>query len=229
MEQKSKLWYLENFNIFEGLNTAGKQVLEKITRMQEFDKTQPIYFPYESSNSIFFLKKGRVKLTRTSPEGKEMIMALISPGEIFGESSFLDDGERTDFAIALDDCLICTINKDDFRKFVDENPGLNLHITKLIGLRLKKFSERIEELVFKDAPQRVVSFLLNMAKDNGRQIGSDIYVRPFLKHQDIAELTACSRQTVNAILTELRDKKIIDFDRRKLIIRNKEELENILN
>lgn len=221
----TKFWYLENFNIFKDLNNEGMQELRRITSMQDIPKNQPIYFPHEPSNAIFFLKKGRVKLTRTSNDGKEMILALVNKGEVFGEMAFLDEGERNDFATALDDCLVCAINKNEFKEFVERNPGLNVKITKLIGLKLKKYSERIEELVFKDAEQRVVSFLLRLADENGKQIGDEIFIKPFLKHQDIAELTATSRQTVNSILTDLREKHIINFDRKKLIIQNKEDLQ----
>lgn len=221
----TKFWYLENFNIFKDLNNDSMQELRRITSMQDIPKNQPIYFPHEPSNAIFFLKKGRVKLTRTSNDGKEMILALVNKGEVFGEMAFLDEGERNDFATALDDCLVCAINKNEFKDFVERNPGLNVKITKLIGLKLKKYSERIEELVFKDAEQRVVSFLLRLADENGKQIGDEIFIKPFLKHQDIAELTATSRQTVNSILTDLRENHIINFDRKKLIIQNKEDLQ----
>ena len=228
MADKSKLWYLENFNIFEGLDMDSMETLKKITTMQDIPKSQPIYFAHDPSNSIFFLKKGRVKLTRTSQEGKEMIIALINPGEVFGEMSFIDSEERTDYAIALDECLICAISKLDFKEFVEKNPSLNLKITKLIGFRLRKYSERIEDLVFKDATQRVVSFILSLAEDQGKAVGEEIFVKPFLTHQDIAEITACSRQTVNAILTDLREQGIINFDRKKLIIKNRDELNSLL-
>ena len=100
---KSKLWYLENFNLFESLDESTLQELSKITSMKEISKSDPIYFAEDPSSSIFFLKKGRVKLTRTSPDGKEMIMGLINPGEVFGEMAIVDDGERTDYAITLDE------------------------------------------------------------------------------------------------------------------------------
>ncbi len=225
MADKSKLWYLENFNLLKGLDEANMKKLNEITTMEDFHKNQPIYFAREPSNSIFFLKRGRVKLTRNSPDGKEMILGIVNKGEVFGELAFLDEEERTDFAIAMDDTLICAINKNDFKKFIGKNPELNLKLTRLIGLRLKRYTERIEELVFKDASQRIISFLLRLAKDNGRQLGNENFVKPFLKHQDIAELTACSRQTVNAVLTELREQNIIHFDRKKLVIKNKAELE----
>jgi CRP-like cAMP-binding protein len=227
MAEKSKLWYLENFNLLKGLEKDDMEQLGKITTMQDFSKNQPIYFAKEPSSSIFFLKKGRVKLTRTSKDGKEMILGIINPGEVFGEMSFLDESERTDFAIAMDNALLCAINKLEFSEFVEKSPELNLKLTKLIGLRIKKYTEKIEDLVFKDSTQRINSFLLRLAVENGKIVGNEIFVKPFLKHQDIAELTACSRQTVNAVLTNLREKKIIDFDRRKLIIHNKEVLQKM--
>ena len=224
---KSKLWYLENFNLFESLDESTLQELSKITSMKEIPKSDPIYFAEDPSSSIFFLKKGRVKLTRTSPDGKEMIMGLINPGEVFGEMAIVDDGERTDYAITLDECLICAISKRDFKDFVEKNPELNLKITKLIGFRMRKYSERIEELVFKDAQQRVISFILNLANEQGKRIGDELFLKPFLTHQDIAELTACSRQTVNSILTDLREQGLINFDRKKLIIENESELKKL--
>ncbi len=228
MAEKSKLWYLANFNLFEDLSKAKMESLSSVTFMHNFAKNQPIYFAEEPSNSIFFLKKGRVKLTRMSPDGKEMIVALVNPGEVFGEMAIVEDGNRTDTAYALDETMICAISKDDFHGFVEENPELNPKVTKLIGLKLRQFSEKVEDLVFRDAPTRVVSFLLTLAEGQGKKIGDEIFVKPFLTHQDIAELTACTRQTVNTILTDLRENGIIHFDRKKLIIKNEKKLREML-
>ncbi|MEE9449618.1 MAG: Crp/Fnr family transcriptional regulator [Ignavibacteriaceae bacterium] len=224
MAEMTKFWYLENFNLFKELNQESMKELGRITSMQEIAKNQPIYFPREPSSSLFFLKKGRVKLTRISGDGKEMILALVNMGEVFGEMAYLGEGERNEFATALDDCIVCAINKDEFKSFVEQNPELNLKMTRLIGLKLKRYSERIEGLVFKDAEQRVASFILKLADENGKKIGDEIFVKPFLKHQDIAELTATSRQTVNSILTDLRQKRVINFDRKKLIVMKRDEL-----
>ena len=229
MAEKTKLWFLENFNLFKGLNEENKKELSRITSMRELNKNEPIYFASDPSTSIFFLKTGRVKIVKYSSEGKENILTLINPGEIFGEMAFLDEKERTDFAITIEPALICAINKNDLSEFINKIPSLNIKLTKLIGLKLKSFSERVEDLIFKDANQRVISFLLRMIDKNGKNIGDQIFVKPFLRHQDIAELAACSRQTVNYILTDLRDKNIISFDRKKLIINNISALKHYLN
>ncbi len=224
MAEKSKLWYLENFNLLSGLDEDNMKKLSEITTMQNIGKNQPIYFAKEPSSSIFFLKNGRVKLTRNSTDGKEMILGIINKGEVFGELAYLDKEERTDYAIAMDEVLICAINIEEFKKFVDKNPDMNLRLNKLIGLRLRRYTEKIEDLVFKDSAQRIVAFILRLAEDNGKKLGDEIFIKPFLKHQEIAELTACSRQTVNAVLQELREAGDIEFDRKKLVIKNESGL-----
>ena len=228
MADNSKLWYLENFNLFKNLTEENKKYLSKISTMKEIEKGQPIYFAQEPSRAIFFLKTGRVKIVKYSSDGKENIITLINPGEIFGEMAYLEEQERTDYAFTLEPSLICAINKNDLAEFIDRNPSLNLKLTKLIGLKLKSYSERIEDLIFKDANHRIISFLLKLADNSGKEFGEQIFVKPFLKHQDIGEITACSRQTVNYMLSELRDKKIINFDRRKLVILKPGELKKLL-
>lgn len=229
MAQKSKLWYLENFNLFSGLEEDRMMELNNISSMKETKKEEPIYFANEPSKSIYFLKSGRVKITKYQSDGTEKILAIINPGEIFGELAYLDESERTDYAVTIEPSLICAINKNDLTEFVNKNPTLNLKLTKLFGLKLKRFSERVEDLIFKDADHRVISFILRYAEKNGNKVGEEIFVKPFLKHKSIGELTACSRQTVNYILTNLRTKNIIDFDRNKLIIKNYAELKKVIS
>ncbi|KAB2846008.1 MAG: Crp/Fnr family transcriptional regulator [Melioribacteraceae bacterium] len=229
MAEKTKLWYLENFNLFSGLKNDSMMELNKISSMQELKKEEPIYFANEPSKTIFFLKTGRVKITKYLSDGSEKILAIINPGEIFGEMSFLDEGERTDYAVTLEPSLICAINNEDLSDFVNMNPSLNLKLTKLFGLKLRSFTERVEDLIFRDADHRVISFIIRYAEKNGKKVGDQIFIKPFLKHQDIGELTACSRQTVNYVLTDLREKNIIDFDRSKLIINKIEELKKMVS
>lgn len=229
MAERTKLWYLENFNLFSGLKTDSMMELNKISSMQELKKEEPIYFANEPSKTIFFLKTGRVKITKYLSDGSEKILAIINPGEIFGEMAYLEEGERTDYAITLEPSLICAINNEDLTGFVNMNPTLNLKLTKLFGLKLRSFTERVEDLIFRDADHRVISFIIRYAEKNGKKVGDQIFIKPFLKHQDIGELTACSRQTVNYVLTNLREKNIIDFDRSKLIINKIGELKKIVS
>ena len=229
MTEKSKLWYLENFNLFSSLNKDRMMELNRLISDRTVEGEQPIYFANEPSKTIYFLKTGRVKITKYLADGSEKIIAIINPGEVFGEMAYLDETQRTDYAVTVESSMICAINKNDLAAFIEKNPELNLKLTRILGLKLRSFSERIEDLIFKDAHQRVASFILRYADKNGRKVGDQIFVKPFLKHQNIGELTACSRQTVNYILTDLRSKGIIDFDRNKLIINKPDEIKKIIS
>lgn len=229
MADKTKLWYLENFNLFSSLSKDKMMELNKMISDKETKGDEPIYFADEPSKNIYFLKTGRVKITKYLADGSEKIIAIINPGEIFGELAYFDEGQRTDYAVTLEPSLICAISNQDLASFIAKNPELNLKLTRLLGLKIRSFHERVEDLIFKDADQRIASFLLRFAEKNGKKIGDQIFVKPFLKHQNIGELTACSRQTVNYFLTGLREKGIIDFDRNKLIINKISELKRIVS
>ena len=224
MNSARKFWYLENFNLFKTLDKETLMGMNSLISDTTLSKNDTIQFDFKESPYIYFLKDGKLKLSRHSDDGKEMIISLLHPGEIFGEMSIFEETDNKDYAVAIEDCIICSIESKAFKEVMETHPKLNLEVTKLIGLRLKKFSKRIEELFFLDARQRVISFLLTFAEDFGEKVGVETFVKPFLTHKNIAELTACSRQTANTILSELRDKNIIYFDRKKLIIRDEKYL-----
>jgi CRP-like cAMP-binding protein len=221
---RSKLWYLENFNLFEGLSPDKMKELDKKLSMSNIDKNEIIYFADEPSNSIFLLKEGHVKLTRISDDGKEAITAILRPGEIFGELAIAGGSIREDTAIALDETIICTISKENFENLLIENPKLNLRITKIIGMKLQRVERDLENLTFKDSSTRIIDFLIRYAEEYGKKIGDEIFIKTTLTHQDIANLTATSRQTVTTVMNNLKDEKIIDFSRNKIIVRNSGKL-----
>ena len=145
-------------------------------------------------------------------------MQLLGPGEIFGESAILGSERHDNIAEVLEDSIVCTVNKDIFTDMMMKNPKLNLKITKYIGWQLRKVETKVEDLVFKDAHDRVKSFLKNYIQKFGSKMMDGWFVRPLPSQQDIADLTAVSRQTASQILNELKEEKLIDFSRRYLRI-----------
>lgn len=218
----TKLWYLENFNLFDGMNHEEMKRIEKMTRMQTIQKGQFIYYPETPSSSVFFLKKGRVKIVSYTNDGKEIIKKILWPGDIFGELGLIDDNsKRSDFSQAMDnDVLICAMGKEEMVKMMSENPKLNLKVMKIIGLRIRRVERRVESLIGKSARTRLVEFIKELAIERGKKIGTEILIKHYLTHQDIASLNAISRQKTTAILNELRDENLITFDRSSFLIRN---------
>ena len=91
----NKLWYLKHIRLFDGISPSEMQEMEKITRMEEVKKRQPLYLPGDPSRNVYLLKQGRVKIANTAPSGKEITFEILEPGEIFGELDVLEDAPRS--------------------------------------------------------------------------------------------------------------------------------------
>lgn len=214
MAEKTKIWYLQNFNLIQGMDESSMEMMDQKSKMKKSSKREVIYFPEERSDNIYMLKEGKVKISRVSEDGKKMTLQLIGPGEIFGESAILGQDKRENIAEVVEDAVICSINRAMFQEMLANNPKLNLSINKFIGLRIRKIQAHVEDLVFKDAQERVVAFLKRYASTFGKKMLDGWMVRPFLTHQEIADLTATSRQTVNSILNDMVNSKDIKYTRR---------------
>lgn len=225
MARETKLWHLENFNLFKTLSAYEKVKMSTKVKHNMMKKNEYIYFPEDPSSSIFFLKKGRVKIGSYSDSGKEIIKAILNPGEIFGELSLVGQEKRKDFAIALDNNLIvCSLGIKDMEDMIEANPMIGIKVTKLIGFRLQQIERRFESLVFKDARTRIVDFIIDLGREKGIEIGKEILVKHHLTHMDMANLTATSRQTVTTILNELKEKNELHLERNQFLIRDIDNL-----
>lgn len=220
MAEKTKLWYLEHFNLFSMMDERSMMEMDQLSKMKKVQKKEIIFFPDEPNDLIYFLKEGKVKLSRIAQDGRSATMQLIGPGEIFGESALLGMEKHENIAEVVEDAAICSMHKDLFLKFMNENSNLNLTVHKIIGLRLRKIQSALEDLVFKTAEKRIKHFLKNYVQDYGKPMLDGWMVRPFLKHQEIADLTATARQTVNAVLNDLAAEGIIQYQRKYLHIKD---------
>ena len=225
MSTETNLWHLENFNLLKALSIVEKMKMAKKVKDSKMKKNEYIYFPEDPSSSIFFLKKGRVKIGTYSDGGKEIIKAILGPGEIFGELSLAGEGKRNDFAMTLDnDVVLCAMGIKDMEEMMEGNSLLGMKVTKLIGFRMQKIERRLESLIFKDARSRIIDFIVDLGREKGKAIGKEILVKHNLTHLDMANLTATSRQTVTTVLNELREQNLLHLERNKFLIRDIDNL-----
>jgi CRP-like cAMP-binding protein len=110
------------------------------------------------------------------------------------------------------------------KSLMKDHNGLTLFIMKILGSRVLEMEQRLESLVFKDSRSRIVEFLLDLVKKKGQRVGYEWVVRKFITHQEIANLTATSRQTVTTVLNELRTKNLLTFNRKRLLVRDLDQL-----
>lgn len=165
---KTKIWYLQKIKLFKESTPEGMEELARMTRMESVKKRTAIFLPGDPSQQVYLLKEGRVKISRISEEGREITLALLEPGEIFGELDILDDLPRDTLAEALDDTQLCVIYKELFLAMIRRRPEISFRLTKLIGFRLRRIENRVEDLVFRDVPTRLAHLLLELSKNYGK-------------------------------------------------------------
>jgi CRP/FNR family cyclic AMP-dependent transcriptional regulator len=198
------------YDLLEHKNRLSVRVLKKNTIFR-FSEMQNKY--------IYFLKEGFMKIGVVNGEDREVIKYLLKPGDLFGEIALLDEFENPgDYAVALEDAIVHFVEVEKMKDLMNIHPDLHREVNKQIAKRVKKAENRLLSMMFNNANARVFNFIYEFAREFGQAIEQGYEVRNFLIHDDIANLTATSRQTVSSTLNELRNKKLIEYNSRTIRI-----------
>ena len=229
MSQPQSFWYLENIDVSEILCPTKVGASMQHIEHKSFRKGEYIFMPGEYADKIFFILEGRVKIGAYGDMGKEITKAVIGEGEVFGELPLAGKNERVNFAVAMENTTTCILTVAQMKELMKEHSPLSMFFMKLLGNRMLEMEKRLESLVFKDSRTRVVEYLKNLCETKGQRVGYEWVVRKFLTHQEIANLTATSRQTVTTVLNDLENKNILTYNRRRLLVRDLEALNKEAN
>jgi CRP/FNR family transcriptional regulator, cyclic AMP receptor protein len=191
-------------------------------------KGEYIYIPDEISDSVYFVVKGKIKVGTFNDQDKEVITAILVERDVFSEMTLLGQGKRKDFAIASEESQIVSFKQDEINFLMKKHPDLSVLLMKIIGDRTFEIQDRLESLVFKDSKSRILEYIIKNVEKKGQRVGYEWVLRNYLTHQDIASLTSTSRQSVTMILNELRNENIIQFDRKRLLIRDLDRLKSLV-
>lgn len=226
-EHLKKPWYLKNIKVFSGLSPAEMRELQEITRMESYKKNEYVYLPGEPGNLVYLLKKGRVKISRVSEEGREATMCILEPGEIFGEVEVLGGVARESVVQAIEPALVCEISREDFERYVYRNPDVGGKVLKIIGNRLRHVETRLSDLVFRSAPARLAKMLLELGHTMGEQDNGAIRLKVRLTHQNLANLIGTSRETVSSLISQFQHQGLILQEHRHILLVDPKRLSQV--
>jgi CRP-like cAMP-binding protein len=178
-----KIWHLKRFNFFTCLSQTDMMDFSKHAIEKRFKKKDMIFLPGDAGDKVYLLKAGVVKISKYSDNGKEVILGMVNPGEIFGEMALVDKGPRDSVAEAIMDSYVCFINRESFSRYLTRNPEMSIRLTKIFGLKFKRLGQKVEDLVFRNVYQRLAGLLLNLYEEYGlnpSQISHKI-IKKFMK------------------------------------------------
>lgn len=203
--------HVQRVQLFSGLEQNELKQIEAEARSLRKARGEFIYLPGDRADSVYLLRKGRIKLSVLSDSGKEIAIDIIQPGELFGEFALIDESLRSNMAQALDDVAILVFNKRDFTNLIKSQANLAFNYIRMVGDRRRRMEKKLSDITSKDVPARVCE-LLHELSATAPAAGVHQPLIP-LTHQDVASLIGASRQTTTAVLNDLMRSGFIELGR----------------
>ena len=217
------LWHIKRCDLFRRLSEQQLALLETQCRAKQFSRGMPIYLPADQSNGVLLLASGRAKICSLS-DGKQIIMAFIESGELFGELALVGQSHRDEYAEAIEKSTVVLIPSGVMEQLIEQNPQVSLGVTKLIGMRRRRIERRLKYLLFRSNRQRLVSLLLELAEQYGHRTEEGVELRIKLSHQDLSSIIGSTRETVTVLLGEMQNDGLLKLGRRRIVIQDMDRL-----
>mgnify|MGYP006198151891 FL=1 len=217
----NSIWFFDNIDVFQILCPHKFTEYKKDHSFNYFKKGDYIYFEDDIANKVFLVNSGKIKVGYLTEDGEEITTAILSKGQIFGEKAILGQEKRNEFAQALDnEVSTCVVSLDIMHDLLRQNTEFSISIYKFIGYRFKKLERRLQIMLFKDAKTRLLEFLKELADDYGfkNAVSGDTVIKHPFTQKDIASLIGLSRPTLNILINELQDEKVLTFERKQIIL-----------
>jgi len=181
-------------------------------------KDRVILVEEEVGQSLFIILKGTVKVTRTSEEGREVILTMLKAGDFFGELSLLDGKGRSATVIAMENSELMALRRAEFLELIERYPQIAIELLKVLGDRIRKCDLQIESLTLQDAVGRVGAAVLHVAEQTGYRRGESVIIPKLPVQQDLANMAGTARETISRIMALFEAKKLIEREGHRVII-----------
>ena len=165
MSHEENRWILERNFLLGKLSPGEMDTLLHYARVERYPAGEEIYSKGSPGQSMMAVLRGTAKMTSVSRDGREIVLNIIEPGEIFGEIALLDGGERSADAVAMTDCEILVLNRRDFLPILEKRADICLILLRILCQRLRQTSEQVEDVLFRHLESRVAKALLHLAGD----------------------------------------------------------------
>jgi CRP/FNR family transcriptional regulator, cyclic AMP receptor protein len=188
--------------LFEALSEEDYSALRAGVSTVQLNRGERLFSEGDTGDKLYIILSGKIKLTKAAPDGRENLLSVHGPGEMFGELSLFDPIPRTSSATAVTNAELAGVAHEDLRSWLTTRPEVAMHLLQALARRLRRINEVKADLVFTDVPGRVAKALLDLAERFGVPTPAGIQVNHDLTQEELAQLVGASRETVNKALAD---------------------------
>ena len=215
---------LANTPLFAALDDEAAAALRSCMNDVKVARGRTLFNEGDPGDRLYVVTEGKIKLGRTAADGRENLLAILGPGEMFGELSLFDPGPRTATATAVTDTSVLGLGHDELEPWLTGRPEVAAQLLGALAQRLRRTNEAMADLVFSDVPGRVAKALLDLARRFGVQSEDGLHVTHDLTQEELAQLVGASRETVNKALADFASRGFLRLEARAVVILDIERL-----
>ncbi len=210
--------------LFHALDEEGARALRAGTEQVRLARGDRLFDEGDAGDRLYVILDGKIKLTRAASDGRENLLSVLGPGEMFGELSLFDPRPRTAAAVAVTDATLAALAHDHLRQWLTGRPDVAMHLLRALAQRLRRANDVMADLVFTDVPGRVAKALLDLAGRFGVEQESGLHVHHDLTQEELAQLVGASRETVNKALADFASRGWLQLSAKSVVILDRERL-----
>jgi CRP/FNR family cyclic AMP-dependent transcriptional regulator len=220
-----KLGLLRELELFSGLSEADIEAIGHSTTMTHCHPGQVILSPDDAPDRIHILKKGKVRVYRLTPDGKQLTLDIYDRGTILGDMRLLgQDRVPEAYAETIDAAVICTISPDELRRLIEQHPIIGVNIITFLSSRLREAERELEAMAYQRVGQRLARKLIDLAQRFGVETVRGTLIQARLTQQELAEMIGTTRETLAHTLSDFRRRGLLDTAHHEVVIRDAERL-----
>ncbi len=216
---------LARAGIFQGVEPEARAALVSNMSFLELARAGTVFDEGEQGDSVYIVLAGKVKIGRRAPDGRENMLAVMGPSDMFGELSVFDPGPRTATATAVTDVRLARLQHTALRAWMRDRPQIAEQLLQVLARRLRRTNDALADLIFTDVPGRVAKNLLQMAQRFAeRQSDGTLRLTHDLTQEELAQLVGASRETVNKALADFAARSWIRLEGKSVVLLDEQRL-----
>ena len=216
--------FLAGTALFKGLPPDAAERLSEIVVRRELSRGDVVFAQGQPGASMYVILRGKVRVSRPADPGRENLLTLLGPGDLFGELTLFDPAPRKATATAITDVSLAEFTASAMKAWLAAEPEAAWHFLRLMARRLRRVNDALENLLYGDVPRRVIRTLIDMAGRFGDQVSDGVRVHHDLTQEQLAQHVGASRESVNKALQELAARGIIRLEPKSVVILDMDRL-----
>ena len=216
--------FLRRIPVFEDLDPADLAMIDRVTTERRIDRGATVFTEGEPGEGFHFIRSGKVKVIKLAADGREHILNILGPGEVFAEVLLFNDAPYPATVVAVEDSLVGVIRNRELEALLVDQPRLAVHIIRVMSKKLRYIQSKVKTFALADSQAKIAQTLEYLLERYGRQTGRGVEVALEINRQDIANMAGTTRETVSRVFRTLKDDGVLEDDERRIIVREPRRL-----